>query len=265
MKNILLLVHEDAGQEARLQAALDLARGLEGHIRCADITPLTIIPADGGWATGLALAEERQLQFDLRERLEVRLAAEGVSYDWIDDIGDIALRLADHSRLSDLIVFNCKRPRLFDRDTRGLVGDLVVEARCPVVAVPDAAVGLDVFGPALVAWDGSEPAAAALRSAVPLLKLARSVRLLAVGRTLKGPSPQEAAAYLSRHGVHAKVSVIEPGEEAADFHLLDQANADRAGYCVMGAYGHSRLNETLFGGVTRRMIEAAQLPLVLAR
>lgn len=38
MKNVLLLVHEDAGQEARLQAALDLTRALRGHLTCLDGT-----------------------------------------------------------------------------------------------------------------------------------------------------------------------------------------------------------------------------------
>ncbi|MBO9707414.1 MAG: universal stress protein [Caulobacter sp.] len=265
MKNILLLVHEDRGQEARLQAALDLARSLDGHIRCADVTPLPVFPIDGGWATGLALTESRKLEFELRERLDLRLANEGVSYDWTDDIGDIARCLANQSRLSDLIIFNCKHGEVFDRETRGALGDLLVEARCPIVAVPDNAVGLNVTGPAIVAWDGSEPAAVALRAVTPLLKLARSVRLVAVGETADGPSVQEAAAYLSRHDVHGKVLMIESAGETPDVHLLRQADIDQAGYCVMGAYGHGRLNEKLFGGVTRRMIGAAKLPLILGR
>ena len=60
MKNILLLVHEDKGQEARLQTSLDLARALNGHIRCADVTHIPVFPGDfDGAMTGMVVAEER--------------------------------------------------------------------------------------------------------------------------------------------------------------------------------------------------------------
>lgn len=266
MKNILLLVHEDRGQEARLQAALDLARGLNGHIRCVDVTPIPVFPGDfDGAMAGMVVAEERKIESVNRTHLALRLTIEDVSFDWTDSLGDMALCLASQSQLADLIVVNCKRDGVFDEDRRGLVGDLLVSTRAPVVAVPDGAKGLDLSGAALVAWDGSEPAAAALRACVPLLKLARTVHLVAVGQPAEGPSAQAAAVYLSRHDIHAKIHILEPGKETPDVHLLRQAGIDRAGYCVMGAYGHGRLAENIFGGVTRRMIEAAALPLVLAR
>ncbi len=46
MKNILLLVHDDEGQEARLQAALDLVRTLDGHLVCLDVTPFPVMAGD---------------------------------------------------------------------------------------------------------------------------------------------------------------------------------------------------------------------------
>ncbi|WP_297510822.1 universal stress protein [uncultured Caulobacter sp.] len=266
MKTILLLVHDDRGQEARLQAALDLARGLDGHIRCVDVTPLSIFPGDfDGAMSGLVLAEDRKVEIDNRAKLQTRLAHEDVSFDWTDSIGDMALCLASEARLADLIVVNCKRDGLLEMDRPNLISDLAGEARCPLVAVPDDAVGFNVSGVALVAWDGSEPAAATLRASVPLLKLARSVHLVAVGEPSGGASAQEAAVYLSRHDIHAKVHLLEAGKETPDVHLLRQAELDRAAYCVMGAYGRGRMTEALFGGVTRRMVEAGQLPLVLGR
>lgn len=264
MKNILLLVHEDQGQEARLQAALDLARAFEGHIQCADVTALTLYPADpGGWASSLALVEDRKLEVELRRRLEVRLASEGVSWDWAESIGDLAACLESQSALSDLVVVNCRRDAFFADQRRGLVGDLAYNARCPVMAVPERAVGVNLGGAAIVAWDGSEPAAATLRATVPMLGLAREVHVVSVGALQSGPSAEDAAVYLSRYGIKPQVHLIEPGTGTPDQVLLDLADNTRAGYCVMGAYGRGRLSEALFGGVTRRMIEAAALPLVL--
>lgn len=264
MKNILLLVHEDQGQEARLQAALDLARAFEGHIQCADVTALSLYPADpSGWATSLTLVEDRKLEVELRQRLEVRLASEGVSWDWAESIGDLAVCLENQSLLSDLVVVNCRRDAFFADQRRGLVGDLAYNARCPVVAVPERAVGINLGGAAIVAWDGSEPAAATLRATVPMLALASEVHVVSVGAPPSGPSAEDAAVYLSRHGIKSQVHLIEPGAATPDRALLGLAENVRAGYCVMGAYGRGRLTEALFGGVTRRMIEAAALPLVL--
>lgn len=48
MKTLLLLVHDDAGQEARLQAALDLTRALDGHLTCVDIAPIPVFAGDLG-------------------------------------------------------------------------------------------------------------------------------------------------------------------------------------------------------------------------
>ncbi len=64
MKNILLLIHDDAGQEARLQAALDITRALGGHLKCVDVTPLTVIPDDAFGSDGSAVLLEHEHPHD---------------------------------------------------------------------------------------------------------------------------------------------------------------------------------------------------------
>ena len=86
MKNIVLLVHDDEGQEARLQAALDLTRTLGGHLRCVDVTPLIVVAGDMyvGIGQGAVLVDERESEARNKERLTARLAKEDVPWDWID-------------------------------------------------------------------------------------------------------------------------------------------------------------------------------------
>jgi len=61
MKNILLLIHDDAGQEARVQAALDITRAVEGHLTCIDVTPYPLVAGDGfGFAETVVLLDERE-------------------------------------------------------------------------------------------------------------------------------------------------------------------------------------------------------------
>jgi nucleotide-binding universal stress UspA family protein len=267
MKTVLLLVHEDPGQEARLQAALDITRALEGHLKCVDVTPLPLFVGDyDGGAQGLILMEERRAESTNRVALETRLAHEEASWDWIDSIGDMASCVLREAGLADLIVVNSKRDTFLAIDPRGVSSTLAADARCPIMAVPDNVRGLDVNGPVVIAWDGSEPVMATLRASAPLLKLASSVHLFSVEDGSRGPEavPAEAAAvYLSRHDIHAGVHRVKALGHTPDALILEECAARGARYCLMGAFGHGRMREELFGGVTRRMLDAAQLPLLL--
>ncbi|CAN5587741.1 universal stress protein [soil metagenome] len=264
MQTVLLFVHEAPGQEARLQAALDLVRSLDGHLKCVDVTPIPTFAGDyDGAAAGMILAEERKLEAANRGALEQRLAGEDAPWDWIDSTGYMADCVVHEAGLADLVVVNCKRDTFLDVDPRGIVSQTVLWARCPVVAVPDDARGFDAGGHAVIAWDGSEPVMATLRAAVPLLRLAGSVSLFTVDDGGKGVAAEAAAAYLSRHAIQATVDRVSARGERADKLILAACAEQHASYCLMGAYSHGRIREDLFGGVTRGMLDAARLPLVL--
>ncbi|MET3665784.1 universal stress protein [Caulobacter sp. 1776] len=265
MKTVLLLVHQDEGQEARLQAALDLVRALDGHLKCLDVTPVMVVAGDdGGVAQAMVQAEAQKLEAANRIALTARLTHEDIAWDWSDTRGDVAGCLLAAAGLADLLVINCKRDSFLRVEPHAVANAVVLAARCPVVAVPDEARGFDVGGHALVAWDGSEPAMAAVRAAAPLLRRAGSVALFTVEDKAKGASAEAAAAYLSRHGVHAVIEQVSARGQRPDAVILQACADQHASYCVMGAYGHGRLREDLFGGVTRGMLDAARLPLVLA-
>ncbi|MCU0623516.1 MAG: hypothetical protein MUF53_06570, partial [Gemmatimonadaceae bacterium] len=59
------------------------------------------------------------------------------------------------------------------------------------------------------------------------------------------------AQMLSRHGVQADISVLARSSETVAEVLLRQAGEQAANLIIMGAYGHSRLRETILGGATR--------------
>jgi len=112
-------------------------------------------------------------------------------------------------------------------------------------------------------WDASAPADAAVRSAVPLLKLASEVEVLTIGDTDSDADPSEAADYLARHGCHASARrVAKSGDITAQ--LLDAFTNSGASWCVMGSYGHSRLREQLFGGTTKTLLAKAPIPLLVS-
>ena len=131
-------------------------------------------------------------------------------------------------------------------------------------ATPDAAMDLRVV---VVAWDGSRSAARAMADAMPILKLAEAVRVL----TVAGDKPSvdaalgaEAVRHLSLHGVKATTDIVEAEGvgigKVIDGYLMDQA----ADLLVMGAYGHSRLQEFILGGATRYMLAAPPVAVLMS-
>lgn len=265
MKTILLMVHDDAGQEARLQAALDLTRALSGHLTCVSGTMMPMVADDmvASGALAVLAAEETDRAEEIRARLTTRLEAEGLPFNWSEQVGELEFAVRDAARLCDVIVMNSHIGTRSDHAAALVTGDVVVDCARPVLAVPDDCKGVDFTGPALIAWDGSRASEAALRAAVPLLALAGRVVLFQIGEGADDLSAEQAAEYCSRHGIHAEID-RRPGTSAhADKILLAQAIAMRPAYVVMGGYGHARLAEAIFGGVTRTMLHECPVPLLL--
>lgn len=266
MKNIYVLVHDDAGQEARLQAALDLTRALNGHLSCLDVVQLPVMVGDiYGFGGQAALIDaERQHEAENRAAIEARLIREGVSWNWVQAVGDIAPSVNQLSDLADIIVLNRKLDKAVAPDMQGIAAAVMLGSNKPILAVPENSRGCNPAGRAMIAWDGSSEAATALRAAVPLLSLASDVTIVTIVDGATRAPASEAASYLSRHDI--AVEVVELPERDGPVHavLLEQVRSLHADYLVMGGYGHSRVAEALFGGVTRQMLALCPIPLLLA-
>lgn len=270
MESILLHMNDDRGMEARLQVALDLARGFDGHLTCLQSVSYEVFaPGDfygSALATAMPVIKEAAERF--RTRTEEDLGNEDVSWEWLFRYGMAEQRLLEHSAINDVIVVGA---RFIDDEAdrpSSLVGELVTRARTPVLVVPDSSTGFNCGAPALVAWNGSAEAGIAMRAALPLLRKASKVYLATVveekDRERYDLPPTDGAEYLSRHGVESEVvEIARDGAPVADA-LFAAAQVRHCGYMVMGAYGHSRLAETLLGGVTRRALKAPPIPVLMA-
>lgn len=266
MKNIMVLMHDDAGQEARFQGALDLTRALDGHLTCVDVSVMPAMVgayADCG-GTALLIDDEQRRETANRTRMEARLRAEDVPYEWVDESGFLTPCMRDMAGMADLIVLNRELDEIKYPDMLALVGEMVTKTGKAIVAMPGAARKFDVYGPALVAWDGSQQSEASLRAALPLLKHASSVTILAIDDgSLKQPA-SEAAKYLSRHEIKATVRLDTSMIDLPSTMVLDAIEALGIAYLVMGGFGHSRFMEAAFGGFTRRMLKECPVPIFLA-
>ncbi len=267
-----LLVHATHGAagERRIDAGLALARACGGHLTAHINMPATAFvamdPFGGAHIMGDVMKQATERRDALVTALDARLTRDDVPWSIETSEADPVDALVSAARLQDLVIMGLGDPAT-SLATRPPVGAVAVGARCPVLALPDAGV-FDPGGVAMVAWNGSHEAANALRAAVPLLRLAAAVHVVTVRDDAVGAGggfpAEDALTYLSRHGVHAEASESERGLETVEEALTRIAGALGASLLVMGAYGHSRLRETLFGGVTRFAIDTSERALLLA-
>ncbi|MER2268268.1 universal stress protein [Methylobacterium oxalidis] len=176
---------------------------------------------------------------------------------------DVVSRLAAQARLHDLTVLDAG-PRNYDLDRETIEKALFLSGR-PVIAVPP---GQAAFAARriIIAWDGSAQAARAANDAMPFLRAAEAVEIVAIGdedEILASVPGAEFAPHLARHGVNVTVNDLPASGGVADT-LRAQAGLFRADMIVMGAYHHSRAREFFFGGVTRSLLARSTVPLFLA-
>lgn len=266
MKNILVLVHDDAGQEARLQAALDITRAVDGHLSCLDVAIMPVVVGYdwSGYAAAMLLEQERMAEDLNRLALVKRLEKEGVAWSWINATGDVVSSLESAAVLNELIVVNCRLEADAYPDMRASTSNLIVNSGKPVLAVPEKAKGFATAGRALIAWDGSPQSDAAVQAAIPLLRLATHVTIAEIDDGSIRTRAEDAAALLSRHGVHPFVVRESSPRDGVGEKLLSVVAQRKADYVVMGGFGHSRLAEALLGGVTRTMLTRSPVPILFA-
>lgn len=264
MKSILVHIHEDAGQNARLQAALDTARYYSGHLTCLQAMPFAAYAGEPFTGAMIAYEAYAETMEATRTRIEAQLQNEGVPWDWIDSRGSGSVAVMMHSQLTDLIVLS-PTGKLTDPDAAlPIVGEIATKVRAPVLAVRDDHVGFDPSGTALIAWNGSPEAAQAVRNTMSLLTTSKGVHIACIEEDFDTHIPaREAASYLSRYGIKVEVHARAKSGTVADT-LSSIAAEVSAGYLVMGAYGRSRFAEFILGGVTRSLLADAALPLVLS-
>jgi nucleotide-binding universal stress UspA family protein len=187
----------------------------------------------------------------------------GLSADCLEKSGPGAATLLFHARHNDLTVLG--RAQHADCMPATLIEEVLVDSGRPLLIVPRS-VPRPLLGTVVVGWKESAASARAVAGALPLLQLARHVVIVNVA---EDNSPglealESVRRQLAWHEVAAETLRLGDGIATADT-LLAGAVADlKAGLLVIGGFGHSRLRETVFGGVTRSLVKSAQFPLFVA-
>lgn len=189
--------------------------------------------------------------------------------DWVTEIGQTNDHLANLARYYDmLIIGQFSEPGEIKRQ-HIRAEDLVMRAGRPLIVVPNGYEVRPFEEHAAVAWDGSRPAARALADAMQILETKKRLDIVRVGAEKSeaedaAPPSRDIIRHLERHGVDARRIALMASREGIGRTILEYCRGTQPDVLVMGAYGHARLREDLFGGVTRHILQNMNVPVLMS-
>ncbi len=269
-KSILVNIDIDGPVAPIVKAAIDLAQRHDATLIgfCAADEPLPAAVPESG---GIAVTAWTEMRDEIEKRFkEVKaefehLTAGSVAAHWRESLASPTASVVNASRRADLVVMSASKGAATGDSYR--VADpasVVLRAGRPVLLVSDKVERLRADR-IIVAWKDTREARRAIADAVPLLAMAEEVTVVTVAGGADewiGESLRDAVDFLSAHGVNASPKLIDSKDEyMALFNFIDGSSVDLV---VSGAYGHSRLREWVFGGVTRSLLDENRLNRLLS-
>ncbi|MDB5456956.1 MAG: universal stress protein UspA [Caulobacter sp.] len=245
--------------QAVIAAGAALAKAFDAELACvhapADVADLMPWMGEGfmGGVQVTALESLKEAAAEGARAVERAVAEAGYRKAKVVNLDSpVWAGLAMEGRLSDVIVFDTPAARGRGPLAEAFQQMVADEQRPVVVARP----GLKVGGVALVAWDGGKEASRAMRTSLPLLQKASSVIVAgAPSASSRSFDLDRLVEFLAARGVKAKVRKLEGSSDAASL-ILGAAGEAGADLVVAGAFGHPRLQEFIFGGTTRSLLNA---------
>ena len=207
----------------------------------------------------------------IEARVKSALANSGIRWateTGVAQLADLGRHVAARARFSDMVIL----PMPYG-DGRGAELEPVTEAalfegHTPAMILPAGDAPVPSPRRVMIGWNESAEALSAVRAALPLLSAADQVHVVVIDPPAHGPNRSDPGGllsqYLARHDVKVEIDVLSKTLPRISDVLLRHAADIDADLVVMGAYGHSRFREAIFGGATRYMLEQSKVPVLMA-
>lgn len=281
MRTILVPLAPGLASQPALDAALAIAKRMNSHIRALYVRPdpdaaigyFPEIAATAKIDRDAIASEDQKAAEGARARFDAWRSQHGIPETlsdgrldtcfatWTEQTCEIETAVTHFGRVSDLIVMTRRHPA--DTMAARCLDSALFGSGRPALLVPNAPFG-DMLSHVMIAWNGSLEASHAVFAAMPLLRAAQWVSTFysPEGEPEKQPGAELVEA-LSWYGirVHEERPSKAAGSVGAD--LLKTAHRVEATMIVMGAYTHSRLRQAFLGGVTRRVLQEAPIPVLM--
>ena len=271
-KTILVQLNDEQRLAQTLELAVALAARFGAHLIGLHVSPglmyVPPLPSASG-VIGMIKEHERKICDAIGKAFEEMTRNRGFVAEvrFLKPRGhdDVYQLVMQHVRTADLIVASQPAPLT---DVSGILDfpeRLAVESGRPVLTVPLVGHRGEIGKNVLVAWNGKREAARAAFDALPLLKAAKTVTVLGFEQVRSSgdnlPLPDTAiGASLARHGINVTIKTAAAKETSIGEAILARVAGEGADLLVMGAYGHMRLREFIFGGATRYVVRHMTVP-----
>lgn len=275
-KTIFTAIADMDSAKAQLEQAAAMALALDAHL---DVLCIGVDRNQSGFYYGGASAVViQEVITRAREEAEALgkaaaelLRREGLRFtieSTVVAMGDVARQVGLRARFADLCVLASPYHDGQSGDQEALIEGAIFDGAVPIYVPSGDGAANGLPKNPMLAWDESAEALAAARAALPMMKAAGCVRIVVIDPPEHGANRSDPGGvlsqYLSRHGIRCEIDVLGKSLPRVADVLLRHAADCAADGIIMGAYGHSRLREAIFGGATRDMLGSGAVPLIMA-
>jgi nucleotide-binding universal stress UspA family protein len=272
-KTIVVSLNETGRLPQILAAARKLGSTFKAHVRGVYVIPAAQVYPMVGYDAVPEIYDGNRVYFQtekdkVKAEFEKAMKADGVAGAFVTIDGrtsQIANEVAEQARSADLVILAASKADGSSGVETEFAERVVMLAGRPVLLLPrdgEAPLNLEDI---VLGWDNGREAARAAFDALPILRLAKKVRIAGIDVAPKGVEPgADIAETLAHHGVKAEITHVSSDGMGAGDTLLRAAKDLGAGLVVMGAYGHSRLTEFVFGGATRQALKKLSTPVLMS-
>jgi nucleotide-binding universal stress UspA family protein len=285
IKTILVPATGSDSDNAVFLSALAVARAFGAHLEFLHVRPdaataaVSMVSDAGGAAIAGGLIDRLEQEADEREKKANQLfqdfcqreglarcdappAPLGPSAQWLRQTGAEPYWVTEYGRTTDLVVIG--RPGGEEGPSLDTIEEALVDSGRPLLIAPAAPLAT-LPETIVIAWKATREAARAAAAALPFVQIAKQIVIVTVAEDQDAPEEEaeRLMAGLRWHGVPVSVRHLQPGGHGAADALLAAAR-EHAALLVMGGYGHSRLRELIFGGVTLHVLRGCEVPVLMA-
>jgi nucleotide-binding universal stress UspA family protein len=267
-----MMVHLDVERdcEQRVQLALDLAdRFQSALIGIAGLALRPAFAAGGIVVYGEPTEQDRRALMARFDEMGKKFRAQGQhlkQIEWRTALEIPSDLVAREARAADLVIVGRRHMGVPAHD---LVepGVILLRAGRPILVVPDVITPLHLRR-VVVACKDTRECRRAVRDALPFLPQAKEVLIVGIGEDASESQDRKNLAdvgrYLVRHGVIVADEIWRRARGPVATELLELVRAEKADLVVAGGYGHSRLGEWIFGGVTHELLSSSSVCCMLS-
>ncbi len=274
-KTILLVLNEVGRAPQLIETARILARKFGAHISGLYVIPgIIAYPSDGlSMGIGVGSFDGHRKQFleglhNVRGAFETAMRSDDISFDLHvvnSDIAIISTDVIENCRAADLIVVSAVDRENASSVENDFVEQVVLAAGRPVLVLPFRGEYKIDFDNIVLAWNGSKESARAAFDGLDFMRTAKSTRIVTIDKMPETKLfAMDIAESLDRNGVDCEFTKLNSSGGSVGETLLTATKDYGAGLLILGAYGHNRLTEWVFGGTTRHVLRNLNCPILMS-